>query len=171
RSDGDGPRFEERRLLAGWLVLAWCPDVVCPQGSSAEAVAPPVPYAVLHATPFEAYRRWTDAGWRSLARGLAERGLAVVATEGRDPAEQAYVEGVFAAADPPVIRERGRLDWPGLAARLQGASVYVGPDTSMTHLAAGCGCPTVALHGPTHPRRTAAWPVGGPSPVSDTHGT
>ena len=169
--DRDCHRFEEMRLLAASLGLALCPDVICPQGSSAEGVAPPVPYAVLHATPFERYRRWTDAGWRALARGLAERGFAVVATEGRDSAEQAYVEGVFAPADPPVIRERGRLDWPGLAALLKGASVYVGPDTSMTHLAAGCGCPTVALHGPTNPRRTAAWPVGGLSRMWDKIGT
>ena len=56
---------------------------------------------------------------------------------------------------------RKHLDWPSLAALLQGAAVYVGPDTSMTHLAAGAGCPTVALYGPTSPRLIGPWPVGG----------
>ncbi len=162
-------RFEEIQLLAKALGFALIPDTICPQGSSAESVAPSVPYAVLHATPFERYRRWTKAGWRGLARGLAERGLSVVVTEGRDPAEQTYVEGIFGELD--VVRERGRLDWPGLAALLKGASVYVGPDTSMTHLAAAAGCPTVALHGPSNPQRTGAWPTGGFSKMWDRVGS
>lgn len=151
-------RFEEMQLLANALGLTLIPETVCPQGSTAEPIAPR-PYAVLHPTPFERYRRWTDDGWRALARGLAERKLSVVVTEGRDPAERAYVEGIFGRLD--VIRERGALDWPGLAALLSNASVYVGPDTSMTHLAAASGCPTVALHGSTNPQRTGAWPKGG----------
>jgi heptosyltransferase III len=110
-------------------------------------------------------------GWRDLARGLAERGLAVVATEGRDPAERDYVDRLWASADPPVIRERGRLDWAGLTTLLRGAAVYVGPDTSVTHLAAGSGCPTVALYGPTSPRLMGPWPVGGLSEPWEHAGT
>jgi len=165
----DCHRFEEMQALANALGLTLCPETVCPQGSSAEPVAPRAPYAVLHATPFEAYRRWNETGWRELVRGLNERGLAVVATEGRDPAEQAYVDSLFGSLD--VIRERGRLDWAGLAALLKGAAVYVGPDTSMTHLAAASGCPTVALHGSTNPQRTGAWPAGGFSKMWDRVGT
>src|SRR5262249_56788000 len=105
------------------------------------------------------------------AGGGAGGGLGVGGPGGRDPVGQAYVEGVCAAADPPVVRERGRLDWAGLAALLKGAAVYVGPDTSMTHLAAACGCPTVALHGPTSPCRTAAWPVGGLTEMWQEAGT
>src|SRR5204863_7012734 len=36
------------------------------------------------------------------------------------------------------------LTWPGNVALLAGARIYVGPDTSVTHLAAAAGCPTVA---------------------------
>jgi heptosyltransferase-3 len=49
--------------------------------------------------------------------------------------------------------------------------VYVGPDTSMTHLAAASGCPTVALHGSTNPQRTGAWPKGGFAKMWDRVGT
>jgi lipopolysaccharide heptosyltransferase III len=167
--DRDTHRLEEMRALANALGLSLLPDSVCPQGGSAAPVAPEVPYAVLHATPFESYRRWNVEGWRGLARGLTERGLKVVATEGRDPIERAYVESVFGPLD--VVRERGQLDWPGLAALLKDAAVYVGPDTSMTHLAAASGCPTVALHGSTNPQRTAAWPVGGFSEMWERTGT
>ena len=162
-------RFEEMQLLANALGLPLIPETVCPQGSNAESISPRTPYAVLHPTPFERYRRWTVSGWRALARGLAERNLSVVVTEGRDAAERSYVEGIFGSLD--VIRERGTLDWPGLAALLSGASVYVGPDTSMTHLAAASGSPTVALHGSTNPQRTGAWPKGGFAKMWDRIGT
>ncbi len=147
--------------LARALGLTVVPDIVCPSGSSAAEVMPAVPYAVLHPNPFYRYKRWNDEGWRGLARGLGERGLAVVVTEGRDAAERAYVDRLWPSSEPAVIRESGRLDWAGLAALLKGASVYVGPDTAMTHLAAGVGCPTVALYGPTSPRLIGPWPVGG----------
>jgi heptosyltransferase III len=157
-------RVTQLLALATALGLEPAPDIVCPQGVAAGEVAstlglPAGRYAVVHANPFYRYKRWSDVGWRGLARGLTERGLAVVATEGRDPAERAYVDSLWEGAD--VIRERGRLDWAGLTALLQGAAVYVGPDTSMTHLAAGSGCSTVAIYGPTSPRLIGPWPVGG----------
>jgi len=83
-----------------------------------------------------------------------------VVTQGRDADEQAYVDQLF-EDNAAIVRERGRLDWAGLTALLKGAAVYVGPDTSVTHLAAGSGCPTVALYGPTSPRLVGPWPVGG----------
>jgi len=43
----------------------------------------------------------------------------------------------------------------------QGARLYVGPDTSVTHLAAASGCPTIALFGPTDPRLWGPWPEHG----------
>jgi heptosyltransferase-3 len=154
-------RVEDLQRLARALGLDPQADIVCPQGKGADGIAPAVPYAVVHPNPMYPYKRWTDEGWRKLARGLTARGLAVVATEGRDPAERAYNDNVWGAAETPVIRERGQLDWAGLAALLKGASVYVGPDTSITHLAAASGCPTIALYGPTPPKLHAPWPIGG----------
>jgi heptosyltransferase-3 len=60
-----------------------------------------------------------------------------------------------------VRRFDGSLSWTQLAGLLAKASLYVGPDTSVTHLAAATGCPTVALYGPTDPRRWGPWPAGG----------
>jgi heptosyltransferase-3 len=154
-------RVDELLRLASALGLPHYPDIVCPQGSSADTVAPRGPYAVLHPNPMYRYKRWNDTAWRELARGLIDRGLAVVVTEGRDPAERAYVDGLWGPGVSQVVREHGRLDWAGLAALIKGAAVYVGPDTSITHLAAGSGCATVALYGPTSPRLMGPWPVGG----------
>jgi heptosyltransferase-3 len=38
------------------------------------------------------------------------------------------------------------------------AAVYIGPDTAITHAAAGLGVPTVALYGPTNPVKWGPWP-------------
>ena len=44
---------------------------------------------------------------------------------------------------------------------LMKARVYIGPDTSVTHLSAAAGCKTIALFGPTDPRVWGPWPAGG----------
>jgi heptosyltransferase-3 len=148
--------------LAKALGLEPATDVVSPRrGSIVPHNARGARYAVLHANPFYRYKRWTDDGWRALARALAGRGLNVAVTGAGDAAERSYLDGLWAAADPAVERLDGRLDWPELAGLLAGAAVYVGPDTSITHLAAASGCPTVAIYGPTSPRLIGPWPVGG----------
>ena len=91
----DCHRVTQLLQLATALGLEPVPDIVCPQGGAVEEFTPRQPYAVVHASPFYRYKRWTDAGWRGLARGLVERGLAVVATEGPDPAERAYIDGLW----------------------------------------------------------------------------
>ena len=60
-----------------------------------------------------------------------------------------------------VERTDGRLNWGELAELMAGAAVFVGLDTSMSHLAAGAGCPTVAIYGPASPHGIGPWPVGG----------
>ena len=54
---------------------------------------------------------------------------------------------------------------------LMTARVYLGPDTSVTHLAAAAGCRTVALFGPTDPRVWGPWPIGGLSAPWAVSGT
>ncbi len=63
------------------------------------------------------------------------------------------------------------LPWPDLAALIGGAALYVGPDTSVTHLAAATGTPTVALFGPTDPRLWGPWPASGLSQAWEPSGT
>ncbi|TMJ33332.1 MAG: glycosyltransferase family 9 protein [Alphaproteobacteria bacterium] len=162
-------RVTQLMALAGALGLDRTAEIVCPQGSGMRALAPREPYAVLHANPFYQYKRWTDAGWRALARALADRGLAVVVTQGPDPAERAYLDRVWEGAGTPVTRLA--LDWGELAALLKRAAVYVGTDTSTTHLAAASGAPTIALYGPTSPRLIGPWPVGGLARPWDASGT
>jgi heptosyltransferase-3 len=152
-------RVEEMLRLADALGIARVPEVVCPAGAPPEQM-PGQPYAVIHAAPMFHYKRWTREGWRAIASRLASRGLAVVATGGPDPAERRYLDEVW-QGDATIRRLDGMLSWPELAALLARAAIYVGPDTSVTHLAAASGCPTVALFGPTDPRLWGPWPARG----------
>jgi len=63
------------------------------------------------------------------------------------------------------------VSWPELTALLGKARLYVGPDTSVTHLAAASGCPTVALYGPTDPRLWGPVPAAGLDSMWEAAGT
>jgi heptosyltransferase-3 len=163
-ADASNHRVNELLRLADELGIERETELVCPQRLSAPPVPPTKampPYAVLHANPMYRFRRWTDEGWRSLAHALRERGLAVAVTGSAEPAERRYLDALWGSVGPPVERFDGRLGWPELVDLITGAQVYVGPDTSVTHLAAGTGCPTVALYGPASPQHIGPWPVGG----------
>ena len=116
------------------------------------------------------YKRWTLEGWRALAAGVRARGLKIVATGGPARAERSYLDQVWGDL-PDVARQDGQLSWPELAAVLAGARLFVGPDTSVTHLAAATGCPTVALFGPTDPRLWGPVPAEGLDPMWAASGT
>ncbi len=161
-------RVEETLALARLIGIEPVSEVVAPRPRMVPD-APARPYAVLHAAPFFRYKQWHTDGWRAAAQHLAARGLALVGTGGPAPEERAYLDAVWDGVD--IERRDGRLGWPELAGLLGGARVFLGPDTSVTHLAAATGCPTVALFGPTDPRRWGPWPAGGLDRPFDTRGT
>ena len=151
-------RVEQLLLLADALGIARASEVVVSAGIT--RARPPGRYAVIHAAPMFRYKQWTREGWRTLAAGLQQRGLNVIATGGPDEAERQQLDEIW--RDLPFVQRRdGTLSWPELAGLLSGAEIYIGPDTSVTHLAAASGCPTVALYGPTDPRIWGPWPRDG----------
>ncbi len=151
-------RVEEMLRLADVLGIARVPTVVAPRPRTNDAM-PDGDYAVIHAAPMFRYKQWTAQGWRDLAAVLKTRGIKVMATGGPSPDERAYLDDVWLRAE--VTRLDGALDWAQLSGLLAKARIYVGPDTSVTHLAASTGCPTIALFGPTDPRLWGPWPAAG----------
>jgi heptosyltransferase III len=148
-------RVEQMLRLADALGIPRVAELVAPAAKPLDEI-PAGPYAVIHAAPMFRYKQWTPAGWRALAAGLRQRGLEIVAVSGPDAAERRYLDEVWQGA--VTIRQ---LSWPQNVALLSRARVYVGTDTSITHLAAAAGCPTLALFGPMDPRVWGPWPVGG----------
>ena len=117
------------------------------------------PFAVVHPSPRWRYKRWTDEGWRALVEHLQRRLAWVVITGAPDEAERHYLDGLGLRGER-MLRADGKLSLAEAADLLRLATLYVGPDTAMTHLAAACGTPTLALFGPTDP---VIW---GPTPNS-----
>jgi heptosyltransferase-3 len=172
-------RLEDVLRLADAIGIARVGRLVCPgdeegQGgrrrSQALSQDTERDYAVIHAAPMFHYKRWTADGWRTVAATLLARGFKVVATGGPGAEERAFLDDVWGPL-PGVERRDGQLSWPQLAQLLAGARLFVGPDTSVTHLAAAAGCPTVALFGPTDPRMWGPVPAGGLHAMWDAAGT
>jgi heptosyltransferase-3 len=167
-SRADIHRVEETLLLAEAIGIEGVAEVVVPAGA-ASSLQPGGPYAVLHAAPFFRYKQWREDGWRTLARDLSRKGLQLVATGGPSAQERAYLDRVWDGID--IVRLDGRLDWAELASLMRDAQLFAGPDTSVTHLAAATGCPTITLFGPTDPRRWGPWPVDGLTASWDAQGS
>ena len=149
--------------LADRLGVARQYEVVAP--SAARGIDVAGPYAVVHPVAMFAYKSWTREGWRDLIAWLGSEGLKVVLTGGPSAEERAYCAAL--AAKPDVVDMSGKLSFGKLAGLLRGCRLYVGPDTSITHLAAACGAPTLALFGPSNPVKWGPWPAGAtddPSP-------
>jgi heptosyltransferase III len=117
-----------------------------------------IPYAVLHGCPKFNYKMWSRDGWVTLARHLVARGLRVIWSGSNAPEELAYVASIAERLPANTVNVAGKVSLRALAFLLARASLYVGPDTVVTHMAAGLGTPTVALYGPTNPVKWGPWP-------------
>jgi heptosyltransferase-3 len=132
-------------------------------------------YAVLQIPTAVAYKQWPTANWAVLVEALIARGLQVVLTGAPSAGDRAAIDAVLAlrvprvggsapdttadTSEPEVLDVAGRLDLNQVTALLKGAALYVGGDTSITHLATACGTPVVALYGPIDPRLFGPWPA------------
>lgn len=122
------------------------------------------PYIVIHPGPLTAYKRWPLAHWQHLITWLVERGFQVVLSA--SPAKQdielnhAILCLLNAETEQKVINAAGQLSIPQAGSLIRGAVLYIGIDTSITHLAAACNVPTIALFGATPPTNFGPWPNG-----------
>jgi heptosyltransferase III len=149
----------------------WLPALPqrAPQSASKTSSLPFEPgsrsFAVIHMKPGAIVRQWPEDYWDVLIESLQKRGIAVVATGGGSPAERTYVEGVVSRASAgagavPVCSLAGKLQFHQFTELVRRATLFIGTDTSATHVAAATGIPTVALFGPTDPVRWGPWPMG-----------
>jgi heptosyltransferase-3 len=140
------------------VVVKWT-DNDCKKVEQAMGFPLTKPYAVLHTFPKFSYKMWRRAGWIDVARWLRAQGLQVVLSGGPDAAEIDYVAAI-AREIPDAIDVCGKLTLNQAACLIAHARAYVGPDTSITHIAAALGVPVVAIYGPTDPIKWGPWPAG-----------
>ena len=97
-------------------------------------------------------KRWPPQHFAALADRLAGLGSVVLLGSAADAD---LVAAVAAQMRVPAVRMDGRLSIPQAAALAQGARLYVGNDTGLTHVAAAAGAKTVMILGPSDPARYA----------------
>lgn len=116
------------------------------------------PYLVLNPGAKWATKRWAQANWQNLAKGLAGRSeLAMVISGG--PEDAGAGQAIAEAVPGRALNLCGRTSLPVLASVLEGAAMTITGDTGPMHLAAAVGGGGLALFGPTRPWRTG--PFGG----------
>ncbi|MGE5649777.1 MAG: lipopolysaccharide heptosyltransferase I [Bacillota bacterium] len=104
---------------------------------------PDRPYAVFfHGTARDA-KRWDDARWVQIARGLHARGLQILLPWGNDQERQAAVQLASQMENAQVLPKLPMMDAVILAQR---ATLAVGVDTGLTHIAAAFNRPTIELY-------------------------
>jgi len=116
------------------------------------------PYAVLHVYPMFSYKMWHLAGWADLIHWLNAKGLRTVLTGSNSPDEREYISRLCRSLPGNSINIAGALSLSGVAYLLSKASVYIGLDTSVTHMASALGIPSIALYGPTNPVKWGPMP-------------
>jgi heptosyltransferase III len=117
-------------------------------------------FAVFHIYPKFAYKMWAPDQWRVLAKLLQDRGFRIVLSGSPERQEMDLIAKMAATFAQPPLNLAGSLNFQRLGLLLSKASLYVGPDTVTTHLAAAVGTPTVALFGPSNPVKWGPWPRG-----------
>ena len=153
------------------LGIASRPEVVAPGiGGRAERIAeldrhltPAAgkPLAVVHLYPMYNYKMWHVEGWLAVIAWLGAHGYAIVLTGGPADAEVAYTRGIaesVISAGGAIINLAGQLSLGETAEIIRRSKLFIGPDTSASHIAAATGTPTIALFGPSNPVRWGPWP-------------
>jgi heptosyltransferase-1 len=110
---------------------------------SQAAWLPRQPYAVFFHGTARAEKRWDDAHWVHIARALASRGLQVLLPWGSEAEKQAAQQLAGQMQNAQVLPKLSMMDAVILA---QQATLAVGVDTGLTHIAAAYNRPTVELY-------------------------
>lgn len=118
---------EDRRALdIAWPGHADCRSWVC-----------------LHAGSQLPSRRWPTARFTEVGRALQAAGHTVVLTGGID--ERPLAQAIALGLPRPAVDLTGRTSLGALGALLGGALALVSNDTSVSHVAAAIGCPSVVV--------------------------
>jgi heptosyltransferase-1 len=157
---------ERNRRLTG-LALGYVPEGPPNYGLDRDrlSAAPSRPYAILlHATA-RPEKEWPERLWIELGRSLAKDQQLVIPWG--TVAERARSERLASALPGARVPQRQPLD--AVARLIAGASLVVGVDTGLLHLAAALGVPLVGIFTATEPDLTG--PIGsGPIEIVDGKG-
>jgi heptosyltransferase-1 len=113
------------------------------------------PFAVFVHASADRRKLWPEERWIETGRALQSRGLEIVLPWGSDD-ERAAAERIAASVPGARVPDKAPLD--AMARLIAGASLVVGVDTGLLHLAAALGVPLVAIFVASEPGLTG--PMG-----------
>jgi len=118
-------------------------------------------YVVIHVFPNSLYKCWTIQGWETVIVDFSSKGIPVVLTGGNGDQEKNYLDRLLQRGfDSNLVNLAGKINLSQTSELLSHAAVYLGLDTGMTHIAAACEIPTIAIFGPSNPVQWGPWPAG-----------
>jgi heptosyltransferase-3 len=119
---------------------------------------------VIHPSPLNDYKCWPQKNWLSLLEYFSHQNIPVVISGGPAKKDQDLATAILAQLSHEAVQNTinmtGKMNFSELAHVLQLAKAYIGVDTSVTHLAAASGTPTIVLFGATPPTNFGPWPNG-----------
>ncbi len=142
------------RILTG-LSLGYSPEAPIDYGLARSRKGAGIPYAVLLHGTSRASKEWREADWIGTGKWLRGQGLDVLLPWGSE-AERLRCKRLAAAIPGSRIIERQPLD--ATVKVISNASLVVGVDTGLLHLAAAYSVPLIAVFLATDPGLTG--PVG-----------
>lgn len=159
--------IEKLQLIGPWKDM---PPELSIDPPAAQALPPEIerllrhPLAVVQVPSMWRYKQWPAAHYRAVVAGLLADGVQVVLTGSGSAHDRGLVAQVGdVGAAPDLLDVSGRLGLRQVRALLERADAYLGPDTSVTHLAASVGVPIVSVYGPSLPDSFGPWPQPHPA--------
>jgi len=118
---------------------------------------------VIHATPLGNYKRIDTDTWQAVITSLLQNHRVILT--GSDAVSDVELNAKIVASIPINLRSMlkdtsGQLNFGQLCNLLHRVDLYIGVDTSISHLAAACNTPSIVLFGPTPPTNFGPWPNG-----------
>ncbi len=121
-------------------------------------------YVVIHPSPLNDYKCWPIDSWVQIIEYFSRQEILVVMSGGPEQKDHLLAEKILSYLSPHaeqiILNMTGQLSFGELANILHHAKAYIGVDTAITHLAAACAVPTIALFGATPPTNFGPWPNG-----------
>jgi heptosyltransferase-2 len=115
------------------------------------------PFVAAHVASFaHAAKRWDLARFAGVFDGLSARGFSV-ALLGSAGEKDVNAEAAALAKKARVFDLSGKTTLPEALGVLASASLFVGNDSGLAHLASAAGTPAVVVFGPTDPDATRPW--------------
>jgi len=159
--------LQKLQLLGPWVDPPTTVSLVPPP---AAALPPAIeqriahPCVAVHVPSMWHYKQWPLEHFRRVVDALLADDVQVILTGSGSSNDQSQI-GRLRGGDtlPGLLDVSGQLTMPQLRTLLERVDAYMGPDTSVTHLAAAVGVPIVTVFGPTSPQDFGPWPRNHPT--------